>query len=760
MAIGSSLSGISFGGLSSGIDTESIISRLIQLEAIPIQRLQSRQQQIQSQQGVYSQLRSKFQAVSAAAGALNSTSAFNPVTASSSKTDVATITATSDAIAGIYNLSVTKLAQAHKVASAAQTDSTTALGKAGQFVVNGKAVQYDATDSLRTIAQKVNSAGAGVTASIIDGGTGSNYITFSANSTGAKNKVQLADLSGDPLLGFLGVTSGASSIRETITNGATSYSFAKNTDSVGTMMGATGLGAAEFTINGTSVNVNLATDNLQTIANAINAAVTGVSATVRSVTENGSTSYRLDIAGTSGTPTFADVTGNALASMGILQQAMGNQLVTAQDAAYKLDGVSLTSATNSITTAIPNATLTLLKANETTPETSTLSLVKDTSAVKAKISAFKDAYNDAVDFIRTYSQFDKDSFASGPLFGDPVAGQYEQQLSSLVFSDVPGLTGSYKNLTSLGFTLDDKGMLSVDDGLLTNAINSSPNDVANLFKTSGLGSSSEIQYISSSSKSVASGAGSYQLNITALATKGSYTAELAQTAASSASEIITFSGSMFGTTPYTLTLNSGNTLADTVSKINSDSKLKDLVIASIDGSGKLKLESKKYGTGGNFTATSNLAAASDNSGLGTTSAGTVYAGTDIAGTINGEEATGNGQFLVGKAGNALTDGLQIQYTGSSTGNVGTISLRKGVGTLSNDVLGTFLDSVNGILTAQDKSLKDQYDDLTSQITDLNERITQRQIDLKLKFAAMEEAISKIQSQGQRLSALNTASNSG
>jgi len=276
MAVGSSLSGISFSGLSSGIDTAGIISRLMQLEQIPISRLQTRQAEVKQQQAVYAQFRSQLQAISSAAGALNSASAFNPVSATSSKTEVATLSATSDAQAGTYNLTVSKLAQAQKVASTAQADSTSALNKTGQFVVNGKAVQVNATDSLRTIAQKVNSSSAGVTASIIDGGNGSNYLTFTSNTTGVKKSIQMADLSGDSILGSLGVVSGASAIRETITNGATSTAFAKNNEAVGTMLNAQGVGAASFTINGSTVNVDLSTDNLQTIANSINAAVSAM----------------------------------------------------------------------------------------------------------------------------------------------------------------------------------------------------------------------------------------------------------------------------------------------------------------------------------------------------------------------------------------------------------------------------------------------------------------------------------------------------
>ncbi|MBN9503068.1 MAG: hypothetical protein BGO01_08110 [Armatimonadetes bacterium 55-13] len=750
-------SGISFSGLSSGIDTDSIISSLMQVEAIPIQRLQQRQAEIQQKQNVYSQFRTKLQAISSAAGALNSATAFNATKASSSDTAVASITATNDAIAGTYNLSVSKLAQAQKVASAAQSDTTTPLNKTGKFVVNGKAVEVTATDSLKTIAQKVNSLGVGVTASIIDGGTGNAYLTFSASKTGATNKIQLADLSGDSILGSLGLLSGTTSVRESITNGARSLTYAKNTDPLSTVIGDSTAGAASFSINGVNVDIDLSTDSLQTVANKINSAGANATATVQTVDDNGTTKYRLEIVGSSGTPTFADTSGNALSALGIVQSGYNNQLVAAQDAEYKLDGVSLTSSTNSISTAIPGVTLTLLKADSTTPSTSTLTLTRDNDSVKSKITAFKDAYNDAIDFVSQYSQFDKDTYASGPLFGDQVASQLEQDITSMMFSNVPGLSGSYTNLTTLGFSLDDSGKLAIDDSILSNAIASAPNDVANLFKTSGVGSTNDIQYVSSTSKTAATSSSAYEVNITALATKGSYTGEAAQTLASTAAETLTFSGTMVGSSPYKLTLNIGNSLADTVAAINKDSKLKDIVVASIDGSGKLLLESKRYGVGGNFTVTSNLAAASDNSGLGMTSAGTAVAGTDIQGTINGEEATGNGQFLTGKTGNAKTEGLQIMYTGLTTGSVGTIALRKGMGAQTSDLMGTFLDSLNGILTSTDNALKDEFDDISDQIDDLNTRLQQKQLDLKDKFARMEQSISTLQSQGQRLSALQTPS---
>jgi flagellar hook-associated protein 2 len=188
-----------------------------------------------------------------------------------------------------------------------------------------------------------------------------------------------------------------------------------------------------------------------------------------------------------------------------------------------------------------------------------------------------------------------------------------------------------------------------------------------------------------------------------------------------------------------------------ISQINSDSRLKDLVVASNSG-GSLVIESKRFGTPGDFSVSSNLAAGADNSGIGTTG-GTKVLGLNVAGTINGEAATGNGQFLIGNSGNANTDGLQIQYTGTTTGGVGSVSFTRGVASLMSYRVGSFTDSVNGLLTAVDQSLKSQVEDIQGRIDRLEELVTQREQTLRLRYAAMEEAIGRFNSQGSQLGAI-------
>lgn len=747
MALGGSLSGISFSGLSSGIDTDSIVQRLMQLESLPIQRLQQQQAKLTQRQGLLNAFKSKLTGLSTAAGSLNLATSFNPLTASSSKEDVATVTATSGAVAGTYQLTVSKLAQTHKVASTAQSSATAALGFSGTFTVNGKGVSVSATDTLTTIAQKINGLGAGVAAGIIDGGAGNAFLTLSANGSGLAGKIQIGDLNGS-IASTLGLASGASSLRETIAGGATSYALKSSSTNLGSMLNALGGGTKTFSLNGTNVSVDLDTTSLQGLADAINAASTGATATVRTVTVSGQTQYKLDLTGLSSW-TDGD---NVLQGIGVLQRGFGNEMVAAQDAQFTLDGVSLTSSTNTVTTVIPGATITLLKANVTTPETSAISLSRDNTAVKKKVQDFADAYNGLMQFVKDNSSFDKETFESGGLFGDSTVAQVEATIASTLFNTPAGLSGIYTNLTQIGFGLDTNGMITVDSSKLDKAVSENLDSLQALFRAVGSSTNSQISYLASTSKTKPSSAAGYSLVITQAATKHALDAELAQTSPLTQQEILTFNGTLFGNAPYDLILDAGLTQAQVVDKINADAKLKDLVSASIVG-GKLQLTAKKFGTPGIYTVTSNRAAAADTSGLGTPTISTQ--GVDVAGTINGEATTGSGQMLTGATGNANTEGLQILYTGTATGAVGTVVFTKGMGPIFSDLVATFTDATNGLMSATDKSIQDQIDGMSKSIEDLTARLADKQVSLKAKFSRMEQAIAQLQGQQQRLAAIKT-----
>lgn len=747
MSINGSLSGISFTGLASGIDSQSIVSQLMQIEALPLQRMQQQQAILGQRQTLYAQLKSILVAFNSSASALNTAASFNPIKASSSNENVATTTATSGAVAGTYQLAVSKLATTQKASSSAQSSASAQLGYTGSFVVNGRAVSVEATDTLTSIAGKINSANAGVTASIINGGTGNAYLTLTASASGASNEIQLASLSGTAL-SSLGLLTGAASFRNQIdADTVGSFGFSSATSSLSTLLGTSPSGS--FQIGTATINIDFATDSLQAIADKINGdAGSNATAEVVGVTVDGKTTQRLQITGNGGAlPTIADTDG-LLEAVGIYQRDYANELVTAQDAEYTLDGFAFTSSKNTVSDVIPGATFTLLKANETTPETSTLVFSKDTAQIKSSFEGLVSSYNDVVSFIKQTSAFDTETFESGPLFGDSAVAQVEATLSNLMFRTVG--TGDLKNLAQIGFSFDEAGKLALDGSKLDQALASDPEGVRRLMMAVGDSSNNELKYISSTSLTKNSGASGYLVNISQVATKGSHLATVAQTTANVAGETLTFAGSLFNNTNYDLLVPIGSNLSDLVTLINNDSKLKDLVVASIDG-GALKLESKRFGTAGNFTVVSNLDAASDNSGIGTTG-GTVTDGLDVAGTINGAAATGVGQFLTGATGTD-SEGLQIQYTGTLTGDIGSITFQRGIAAELSYGLNTFTDTVNGLLVTNDKTLQSQIDDISQRMESFQEQLNLRKSYLQQKFLAMERAIASLQSQQSQLGSI-------
>jgi flagellar hook-associated protein 2 len=739
-----SYSGISFSGLSSGLDIESIVTRLMQLESTNLNRISAQQLALQNRQGIYGDIRTKLVSFNSALSGIGSSTAFSSVAGTSSDEDVATITTDSSAQAGTYDLSVFKLAQAHKVSSTAQANSTDALGFTGEFMVNGKAVTVAATDTLAGIATKINSTGSGVTASIINGGDGGAYLTMTSSQSGKKAAIQLSQTSGTALssLGFL---TGSATAREAVDSDTVrSYGLKNATDTLQTLTGSTKSGS--FQIGASTISVDFSVDNLQSVADKINASGSGATATVVSVTENGKATSKLEISGGGIPGSFTDTDG-VLESVGVLQKGYASQILGAQDAEYELDGFPLTSATNTITGVVTGATIKLLKADAVDGADTTFSFTQDTKGIKDKLKSLATAYNSVMGYIDDNSTFDTETFKSGVLFGDSLASQVEGDLSGAIFGAVG--TGTFRSLADVGFTVDSEGVLSFDESKFDTAYAKDAASVKGVLTTTGSTTGTGLSYVTSSSKSKA---GTYTVDISQAATKSLLIGGIAPVSPNAGGEVLTFSGQLVGSSNIQLSIDAGSSLSDVIGKINSDSRLKGLVTASDDG-GKLKIEANRYGSAGAFMVVSNLAAGTDNTGIGTGSSSAYTSGLDIVGTINGEAATGSGQFLMGSSGNLNTDGLQIMYTGSTTGGIGTVTVTPGMSSILASRVSAFTDTVTGLVTAADKGLADQIADMTSSMERISAQLTLREQTLRAKFTAMESAISRMQSQQNSLSAM-------
>lgn len=187
----------SFSGLASGLDTASIVDGLVKVEQIPIQRLQQKQDDLNSISSRLGTLNTRLSTLGDKARALNDAAGVLTSAASSSSGAV-TATAAGGASLGTYDIEVTSLAKAERTYSDTFSDSATAglFGSGTLDITVGSAaavsVTVTASDTLSTVVDKINSSGADVTAGIVYDGT--NYrLQVSGNKTGAANAVTFTE---------------------------------------------------------------------------------------------------------------------------------------------------------------------------------------------------------------------------------------------------------------------------------------------------------------------------------------------------------------------------------------------------------------------------------------------------------------------------------------------------------------------------------------------------------------------------------------
>jgi flagellar hook-associated protein 2 len=184
----SSVGMFSIGGIASGLDTSGIIEQLMQLERIPVTRMQSTQQQLRARDDAWGQVNTKLSTLRAAIDRIDRPDRFsNLVKVTSSNEDAVAVTARSGAGTGSSSFSVTQLAQAHQLRGEVVADPDAVLGGTSFAVTGGgTTVEVDLTGgkSLHDVARELNAAKAGFTASVVQTGSGEHRLVLSSASTG------------------------------------------------------------------------------------------------------------------------------------------------------------------------------------------------------------------------------------------------------------------------------------------------------------------------------------------------------------------------------------------------------------------------------------------------------------------------------------------------------------------------------------------------------------------------------------------------
>ncbi len=513
----------------------------------------------------------------------------------------------------------------------------------------------------------------------------------------------------------------------------------------------------------TTVTIDSSNNTLNGIAAAINAAGAGVNAAVvydgtgyrLTVTSNDTGAANAFTISASGTGSLSGLSYSAAssASSGMtLSQSALNASVT-------INGLPVTSASDTVSGAIPGVTLNLLQASGST----SLTVANDTSSFVTAVQAMVTSFNTAMGTINNLTSLNSTATSGGsgvtgpgPLIGDAgVTGLRSALLSIISSQGIADSSGSaYTSLGSVGINLAQDGTLVLDSASLSAALTVDYNGAAGLFGQVGTTSTTNLQYLGASSSTQA---GTYAVNVSAPATQATVTASGSFAASGLGSaETLTF---VSGTTTVNVNLASGSTLDAAVATINATLSQQGLgnIVASNAG-GVLQLQTSGYGSAQQFSVVSNVA--SGGSGIGSTQLSA--SGTDVAGTINGQAASGVGQTLtVTGPGAAL--GLQVQATGQGTGGVGSVTLTQGIYQQMGSVLAQALNSSSGFIASAQSGVSGTITSLENQVTQAQQNATAQVALLTQQFEAMQVQVAQFTSVGQFLNAFynngNTSSSS-
>jgi flagellar hook-associated protein 2 len=146
----------------------------------------------------------------------------------------------------------------------------------------------------------------------------------------------------------------------------------------------------------------------------------------------------------------------------------------ALDAAFTVNGLAVTSASNTVTDAVPGVTLTLSKKDPAT--TVTVSVAKDETKAKDTLKKFINAYNDITTFAKDQNAA---ALAGRDSIGrDPLLRGLKDRLRQTMMAEHTG--GTLKRLAEIGVGFDMTGKMVLDEELFDEKFSASQTDVQTL----------------------------------------------------------------------------------------------------------------------------------------------------------------------------------------------------------------------------------------------------------------------------------------
>ncbi|NLM96921.1 MAG: flagellar filament capping protein FliD [Halanaerobiaceae bacterium] len=341
-------------GLISGMATSELIEQLLVFEKLPIYRYENDITETNLAKDAWRDINSRLKNLEAKLADLKLSATFNSRIASSSDEKTAAAKAGNSAAEGRYELVISRMATAHRIASDRMADSTSALGLSGNIEINGKTLEISESFSLKDIRDAINGTeDIGVSASIIN-----DTLVLEARETGVE----------------------------------------------------------------------------------------------------------IDFGGGS---------GNILQELGLLNPE--NVLQEARSAELTINGIAVTSTSNTIDKAVEGLTFEIKGEGNVVIEVS-----RDTEKAVKALQDFVNQYNSLMSFIDSKTYYNPDSGDRGILQGDTTIMRLETRIRQLIMDSIE-TGGEITHLSQLGISIDRDGVMSFDTAKFEEILKEKSEDVVNFF---------------------------------------------------------------------------------------------------------------------------------------------------------------------------------------------------------------------------------------------------------------------------------------
>ena len=430
-----------------------------------------------------------------------------------------------------------------------------------------------------------------------------------------------------------------------------------------------------------------------------------------------------------------------------------DQTKAGANATLSINGLSVSSASNSVSDAVDGVTFNL---KEVTTSPVTITVARDTAKAKAALEDFVDQFNELTQTLNSLTSYNAAASQDSVLTGDATLRTLTSSLRDYLNKSIS--TGSnYTTLAELGVTTNVlDGTLQIDSTTLQQVLDTDPAEIGRVLAAFGSTTDSNVQFV----------------NATANTTEGSYAVVGTESASTAGSWLAggslgnpSFNGG--NNARFSLTIDGLGTQTITVSN-NFDTNVNDnasdtteeaLIAADIQASitsafgsavatvafesGILKITSASTGSSSSVTLSPDSGASytEGNSRLGI-STGQSTAGTSTYSyTLNGLSTTESSGILTGAVGSQV-EGLQFKVTGNASGSLGTVNFTRGIATQINDLVSDLL-STGGLIEARLDGLNSSVEDLSDQRDALEIRAAALERRYRTQFNGLETLISQL-----------------